>query len=108
MPAQPPLELGREALDPAVEGDVVDGDAAVGQHGLEVAVADAELEVPAHRPQDDLGRETEAAEGPGGGHGRCSRREWRRERRSYPIPVHRSMQQSRRSWAASGAAARAT
>ena len=74
VPPHPLLELGGEALDPAVQGDVVDEDAAVGEHQLEVAVADREPEAPAHRPQDHLGREAEATERPGVGHGRCSRR----------------------------------
>ena len=73
VPAHPLLELGGEALDPAVHGGVVDLDAAVGQHALEVAVADRELQVPAHRPEDDLGREAEAAERPGIGHEQRSR-----------------------------------
>src|SRR3954451_6459818 len=51
------LELGGVSLDPAVDGRVVDRHTAVGQHPLEVAVADRELQVPAHRPEDDLGRE---------------------------------------------------
>ena len=67
------LELGGEALDPAVHGRVVDLDPAVGEHALEVAVADRELQVPAHRPKDDLGREAEAAERPGIGHEQRSR-----------------------------------
>jgi EamA-like transporter family len=75
--AHPLLELGGEALDPAVQGDVVDEDAPVGEHGLEVAVADREGQVPAHRPEDDLGREAEAAEGPGRGHRRRSSCGWR-------------------------------
>src|SRR3954454_15257882 len=50
VPAHPLLELRGEALDPAVHGGVVDRHAAVGEHALEVAVADRELEVPAHRP----------------------------------------------------------
>jgi len=36
---------------------VIDRHAAVGQHPFQVAVADRELQVPAHRPQDHLGRE---------------------------------------------------
>src|SRR3954451_13833333 len=51
------LELGGVSLDPAVDGRVVDRHTAVGQHPLEVAVADRELQIPAHRPEDDLGRE---------------------------------------------------
>src|SRR3954463_4677123 len=54
VPPHPLLELGREALDPAVHGRVIDLDPTIGQHPLEVTVADRELEVPAHRPQDDL------------------------------------------------------
>src|SRR3954454_17220312 len=50
VPAYPLLELRGEALHPAVHGRVVDLDAAVGEHALEVAVADRELQVPAHRP----------------------------------------------------------
>ena len=67
------LKLGGEALDPAVEADVVDLDPAIGEHLLEVAVADRELQVPAHRPKDDLGREAEPAERPGIGHEQRSR-----------------------------------
>ena len=85
--AHPLLELGGEALDPAVQRDMVHLHAPIGQHGLEVAEADSELQVPAHRPEDHLGREAEAAEGPGVGHGRCSRRGWQRERRSYLLPA---------------------
>ena len=72
MPARALLELGGEALDPAVHGGVVDLDPAIGEHALEVAVADRELQVPAHRPEDHLGRETIAAKGPGRGHPRRS------------------------------------
>src|SRR4051812_15989375 len=72
--AHPLLQLRSEALDPAVHGCVIDRDAPVGEHGLEVAVADRELQVPAHRPQDHLGREAEAAERSGGGHKRYSGR----------------------------------
>jgi uncharacterized protein YjbI with pentapeptide repeats len=73
VPPRPLLELGREALDPTIERDVVDLDPTVGEHPLEVTVADGELQVPAQRPEDDLGREAKAAEGPGVGHARCSR-----------------------------------
>src|SRR3712207_1155337 len=64
MPPHPLLELRGEALDPAVEADVVYLHAAVGEHPLEVAVADRELQVPPDRPEDDLVREAEAAEEP--------------------------------------------
>jgi hypothetical protein len=71
--AHPLLELRGEALHPAVHSRVIDLDAAVGEHALELAVADRELQVPPHRLEDDLGREAKAAEGPGLRHGRCSR-----------------------------------
>ena len=48
--AQPSLELQREALDPAAEAGAVHLHAAVGEHAVEVAVAERELEGPAHRP----------------------------------------------------------
>src|SRR4051812_21723264 len=41
--AHPFLQLRGEALDPAVHGRVIHRDAPVGEHGLEVAVADREL-----------------------------------------------------------------
>ena len=73
---------------------MVDRDATVGQHGLEVAVAEREPEGPAHGPEVDLGREAVAAERPGGGHGRCSRMRGRWERRSYPLTAPRSTQRN--------------
>jgi hypothetical protein len=91
--ARPLLELGGEALDPAIQGRVVDRDPTVSEHPLEVAVADGELQIPPDRLEDDLGREAEAAEGPGRGHGQRSRRGRWRERRSYPLTGRRSMQQ---------------
>ena len=72
--AQPLLELGGEAPDSTVQADMVDLDAAVGQHSLEVAVTDAEPRVPPDHLEDDLGWEAEAAAGPGIGHGKRSRR----------------------------------
>jgi hypothetical protein len=45
---------------------VIHHHAAIGEHSLEIAIADRELQVPAHRPQDYLGREAKAAERPGG------------------------------------------
>src|SRR5829696_6562265 len=44
------------------EGRVVDRDATVLQHQLKIAVADREHQVPAHSPQDHLGRELPAFE----------------------------------------------
>jgi hypothetical protein len=55
-------QQGREALDPAVDGDVVDLDAAFGQQLLDVAVRQREAQVPAHRQHDHIGREAEASE----------------------------------------------
>src|SRR4051794_31026463 len=68
------LQLRGEALNPAVHSRVIHRDAPVGEHGLEIAVADRELQVPAHRPEDHLGREAEAPKRSGGGHGGYSRR----------------------------------
>jgi hypothetical protein len=53
----------REPLDPAVDRDVVDLDTAVGEELLDVAVGQAEAEVPADRDDDDVGREAEAGKG---------------------------------------------
>ena len=73
--AHPFLQLRGEALDPAVHGRVIHRDAPVGEHPLEVAVADRELQVPAHGPKDHLGREAKAAEcAIGVDHERYSRR----------------------------------
>src|SRR4051812_9512789 len=63
-----------EALNPAVHGRVIHRDAPVGEHGLEVAVADRELQIPAHGPEVHLGREAEAPKRSGGSHGRYSRK----------------------------------
>src|ERR687893_2943244 len=83
--AHPFLQLRGEALNPAVQGRVIHRDASVGEHGLEVAVADRELQVPAHGPEDYLGREAEAAERSGGGHRRYS---GRTDGRSTLLPGH--------------------
>src|SRR3954454_8518278 len=72
--AHPLLQLRGEALDPAVHGRVIHRDAPVSEHGLEIAIADRKLQVPAHGPEDHLGREAEAAECSGGGHGGYSRK----------------------------------
>src|SRR5512135_3430299 len=55
-------ELHCEALDPAVDGDVIDGDAALGQQLLYVAVGQAVAQVPADGQGDHLPREAEASE----------------------------------------------
>src|SRR4051812_29400058 len=64
--AHPFFEFRGEALNPAVHGRVIHRDAPVGEHGLEIAIADRELQVPAYGPEDRLGRKAEAAECPGG------------------------------------------
>jgi hypothetical protein len=53
----------REAQDPAVDGDVVDLDAAFDQELFDVTVGQAVAQVPADRDGDDLGWEAEAGEG---------------------------------------------
>jgi hypothetical protein len=61
-----PSSLGqqwREPLDPAVDRDVVDLDTTVGEKFLDVAVGQAEAQVPADRDDDHVGREAEAREG---------------------------------------------
>jgi hypothetical protein len=55
-------ELGCEPLNPPVHGDVVHGDAALGQQLLDVAVGQAVAQVPADRDSDDLPRKPEASE----------------------------------------------
>jgi hypothetical protein len=44
----------REALDPAVDGGVVDLDAALGEQLLDIAVGQREAQVPPHRQHDDV------------------------------------------------------
>ena len=68
MRAHAPLESGGEALDPAVQRDVVDPYAALGQHLLRITEADRGAEAPTHRPQDHLGREAETADRAHEGH----------------------------------------
>src|SRR4051812_43770745 len=51
MRPDPLLELRRIGLDPPEDGGVVDLDAAVSEHQLEVTVADREHEIPADRPE---------------------------------------------------------
>ena len=56
-------ELRREALDPAVDRDVVDLGPALGQELLDVPVGEAEPQEPADRQGDDFGWETVPGEG---------------------------------------------
>jgi len=60
-------EQRREPLDPPVDGDVVDLDAALGEQLLDVAIGQPEAQVPADRQHDHVGWEAEAGEG-----GSCS------------------------------------
>src|SRR3954454_24601464 len=57
--AHPLLQLRGEALDPAVQGCVIHRHAAIGEHGLEVAVADRKLQVPARIHRMDWADRTE-------------------------------------------------
>src|SRR5208283_1366918 len=50
----PLLDLRGVFLNPAVDGRVVDRDAALAHHLFQIAVADAVAAVPAHRPEHDL------------------------------------------------------
>jgi hypothetical protein len=52
-----------QPLDPAVDGGVVELDAALGEQLLDVAVRQAEAEVLAHRQHDHLERMAKASEG---------------------------------------------
>jgi hypothetical protein len=45
----------REPQYPAVDGDVVDRDAALGEKFFDVAVGQAEAQLPADRDDDDIG-----------------------------------------------------
>ena len=62
LPAQAFLYLRGESLHPAVGGRVVDRDAALGHHRIEIAVADRVAAVPTHRPQYDLNAEMPSLE----------------------------------------------
>lgn len=55
-------ELGSESLDPPVDGDVINDDAALAEPLLDVAVGQAIPQVPAHRQRDHLTWETKARE----------------------------------------------
>jgi hypothetical protein len=64
----------REPLHPPVDGDVVDLDAAFGEQLLDVAVGEAEAQVPADRQHDHIRREAEPAKADRGmGSGRTRR-----------------------------------
>jgi hypothetical protein len=60
-----PSSLGQqrcEPLDPAIDGDVVDFDAPFAEQLLDVAVGEAEAQVPVDRDDNDIGWEPEASE----------------------------------------------
>ena len=56
-------QQGREPQHPAVDGDVVDLDPAFGQQFLDVAVGQAETQLPADGEDDHIGWEAEAGNG---------------------------------------------
>jgi hypothetical protein len=57
----------RKPLHPPVDGDVVDLDTPLGEQLFDVAIGQAEAQVPADRQHDHIGWEAEAREG--GPHG---------------------------------------
>jgi hypothetical protein len=56
------VQLGCISLDPTKEGRVIHRDATIGEHALEIAIADGELQIPADRSQNDLRRELSTLE----------------------------------------------
>ena len=64
MPARPGGvgQQRREPLDPPIDGDVVDLNAAFGEEFFDVAVGQAEAQVSADRQHDYIRREAEAGE----------------------------------------------
>jgi hypothetical protein len=56
----------RDALHPPVDGDMVDLDTTLGEELLDVAVGQAEAQVPADCEDDDVGRVAEAKAERGG------------------------------------------
>jgi hypothetical protein len=55
-------EERREALHPAVHGDVIDLDPTLSQEFFDVAIRQAEPQIPTHCEDNDLPREAEAGE----------------------------------------------
>src|SRR6266567_5918966 len=68
-------ELRGETLYPPVDGDVIDGDAALGRQLLNIPVGQAIPQVPPDRDRDHLRREPETSEDRG------------RARRSHPTSL---------------------
>jgi class 3 adenylate cyclase len=86
-------QLRREPLHPAIQGDMVDIDAPLGQQLLQIPVRQAVAQVPAHRQHNHLGREPEPCEP----EGRTSTGRRRRRRQRFIAPACRwspSTQQS--------------
>jgi hypothetical protein len=85
-------ELEREPLDSPVHGDVVDGDAALGQQLLDVPVGQPGREVSADRDRDHLPREPQASEhwGPARGRHRTSSRPPRSINATLPSQIPKS------------------
>jgi|SRR6185437_15201955 hypothetical protein len=64
MPARPRSfnELAGESLYPSVDGHMIDGDAALGQQLLDIAIGQAISQIRADRDRDHLPREPETSE----------------------------------------------
>ena len=56
-------------MHPAVQRDVIDGDAAFGEEFFEISVREPEAQIPAHRQHDHLRREAKPSERGGQLHG---------------------------------------
>jgi hypothetical protein len=97
MPAWPRSldELRGETLHPPVDGDVIDGDTALGQQLPGIPVGQAVPQVPADRDRDHLPREPETSEDRG--------RARRAHRTSLPASRDRPTQQCPRKFEASSA-----
>lgn len=54
VPAQSFFHFRRITLNPAINGGMIDIHTTLGQHLLQLTVADAVFTVPAYRPQDDV------------------------------------------------------
>jgi hypothetical protein len=55
-------QLGGESLDPPIQGDVIDVEAALGEELLQIPVREAAPPVAAHREQNHIRREPEPRE----------------------------------------------
>jgi hypothetical protein len=59
-PSQSSLHFRCIALDPAINGGVIENHAAFSQHLLQLTIADAVFAVLVHRPKDDVSLKTQA------------------------------------------------